>query len=353
MTRIVRVVRITLVHLALCALGAWSVWAQLVYRAPSRYGTVLVACIAVVGTGAILAFWLRTMVRGVAAAARPRTPIDVVHHLCALAILGSCFYGLFLVVNGTLDVGDAAHYPTEIVRIGMDETELGVRIPFAWAEVRSWRRPGEIERILVRPDERARLWDGQAVMVSVRPGFHGVPWVSRIEADIEKRSREVLAVLPDAAQVRRDLAEFYGRLGRHAEAAITTREYARRFPDDRAFPVRMARLLTSRRRFEDVVTVLADVAPRGNDADACMLLGHALSMRGRRSEGIPLLERARAMQPGNWWPHYALGWAYAGGGDHARAVASFQKAVALRPGLPDAERELQRLRPLAARAPAR
>jgi hypothetical protein len=34
-------------------------------------------------------------------------------------------------------------------------------------------------------------------------------------------------------------------------------------------------------------------------------------------------------------------------------VASFQKALELRPGLPDAERELQRLRPLAARAPAR
>jgi Flp pilus assembly protein TadD len=163
----------------------------------------------------------------------------------------------------------------------------------------------------------------------------------------------VLAVLPDAARVRRDLAEFYGRLGRHAEAAITTREYARRFPDDQAFPVRMARLLTSRQRFEDVVTVLADVAPRGDDAEAIMLLGHALSMRGRRSEGIPLLARARAMQPRTWWPHYALGWAYAGDGDHARAVASFQKALALRPGVPDAERELQRLRALAARTPAR
>lgn len=353
MTRLVRMVRLTVVHLALGAIGIWSVWAQLVYRVPSRYGTVALAGLAIVGTGATLALWLRTTVRGVGASPRPLTPIAVVHGLCALATLGCGFYGLFLFVNGTFDVADAAHYPTEIVRIGMDETELGVRVPFAWADVRSWRRPGEIERVLVRPDERERLWRGQAVMVSVRPGFHGVPWVSRIETDVEKRSREVLAVLPDAARVHKELAGFYGRLGRHAEAAIVTREYARRFPDDQEFPVRMARLLTSRHRFEDVVTVLADMAPRRDDAEVSMLLGHALCMRGRRSEGVPLLERARAMRPRNWWPHYALGWAYAGGGDHARAVASFQKAVELRPGLPDAERELQRLRPLAARAPAR
>jgi len=353
MTRLVRIVRLTLVQVALCAIASWSVWAQLVYRVPGRYGSVALAGLAVVGTGATLAFWLRAMLRGASRRPRPLTLVHVVHGLGAVVILGCGFYGVFVFVNGAFDVADPAHYPTEIVRIGMDETELGVRVPVAWADVRSWRRPGTIERVLVRPDERERLWAGQAVMISVRPGFHGVPWVSRIEADVEQRSRDVLAVLPDAAQVRRDLAEFYGRLGRHAEAAITTREYARRFPDDLQFPVRMARLLTARHRFEEVVTVLADVAPRREDAEVSMLLGHALSMRGRRSEGIPLLERARAMQPWNWWPHYALGWAYAGAGEPARAVASFQKAVGLRPGLPDVERELQRLRPLAARAPAR
>jgi Tetratricopeptide repeat len=353
MTVLVRMARVTAVHLALGALGGWSVWAQLIYRTPSRYVTVVLAGVAAACTGLTLAFWLHAMFRGVGATERQVTPVAVAHKTCALALLGFCFYGLFLFTNGKFDVAEPAHYPTEIVRIGMDETEIGVRVPFVWADVRSWRRPGEIERILVRPDERERLWGGQAVVVSVRPGFYGVPWVSRIEADVEKRSREVLAVLPDAGQIRKDLAEFYVRLGRFTEAAMTTRDYAARFPDDRDFPVRIARVLTTRDRFTDVITVLADVEPRREDADVAMLLGYALAMQGRRPEGLALLERARAMQPGNWWPHYALGWAYGAGGDYARAVASFQKAVELRPGLYDAERELQRLRPLAARTPAR
>jgi hypothetical protein len=279
--------------------------------------------------------------------------VAVGQQACALTTLTFAFYGLFLFTNGKFDVADPVHHPTDVVRIGMDETELGMRVPFVWADVRSWRRPGEVERILLRSSERERLWAGQPVMVSVRPGFYGVPWVSRIEADLERRSQVVLGMFPGAGQVRKDLADFYLRLGRYTDAAVTTRDYAQRFPYDQNFPVSVAKRLTSRQRFTDVVTVLAEVAPRREDANVYMLLGYALGMQGRRSEGLALLEKARAMQPTDWWPHYALGWVYAGDAQYAAAVASFEKAVVLRPGLYDAQRELQRLRPLVAQSAAR
>jgi tetratricopeptide (TPR) repeat protein len=342
--------RLTLVHVVLGALGCWSLWAQLVYRTPSRSLSVVLAGLAAATTGLTLAFWLYAVWSGLGASARQLTPIAIAQRLGALIVLGFTFYGLFLFTNGRFDAAAPTHHAAQIAHIGLDETDLGDVMPVAWVDIKSWRRPGELERILLRPDERERLWGGQAVVVSVRPGFYGVPWVSRIEADVETRSRGVLAALPEAAQIRKDLAEFYLRLGRFTEAAMTAREYARRVPGDRDFPVRIAKLLTSRDRFADVIIVLADVAPRREDSDVDMLLGYALAMQGRRPEGVALLERARAAQPRNWWPHYALGWAYSGGGDYPRAVASFQRALQLRPGLSDAERELQRLRPLAARA---
>jgi hypothetical protein len=352
MRALLRLLRVTLVHLALGMLGGWSVWAQLMYRTPSRYVTVLLASIAAVCTGLTLAFWVHAMFRGVGATDQQLAPVVAAQKVCALAVLGFCFYGLFLFANGKFDEGTTGVlYPTEIVRIGTDETEFGIRVPFVWADVRSWRRPGTVERILVRREERERLWGGQAVIVGMKPGFYGVPWIWRFEPDIEKRNRELLERFPDAAMVWQDLAEFYARLERFTEAASTTREYARRAPQDRHFPVRMALLLTTRDRFADVITVLSDVAPRREDAEVYMLLGYSLGMQGRQSEGLPLLQRARTMQPRNWWPHYALGWVYVSTGDYALAMASLQKATELRPGLYDAEAQIERLRPLAARAP--
>ena len=352
MIAVPRLLRVALADLALAALGCWSVWAQLLYRTPSRYVTVVIVTIGAASTGMTLAFWLRAMLRGVGATDRQLSRVAIGKTVCALTTLGFAFYGLFLFTNGKFDVADPVHYPTEILRIGMDETTLGVRAPFVWADVRSWRRTGEVERILLRSSERERLWAGQAVMVSVRPGFYAIPWVSRIEADVERRSQIVLRRFPGAGQVRKDLAEFYVRLGRFTDAAMTTRDYAERFPYDQDFPVYVAKLLTSRHRFGDVVTVLADVAPRRDDANVNMLLGYSLAMQGRRAEGLALLERARAMQPDDWWPHYALGWVYAGNGQHAAAVLSFEKAVVLRPGLYDAQRELQRLRALVGQSAA-
>jgi tetratricopeptide (TPR) repeat protein len=351
MKRLLRLLRVTLVDLALLALGAWAVWAQLAYRTPSRYVTVVLATIAAACTGLTLAFWLLTTFRRVGATAEQVTPVIAAQKACAVAVLGSAFYGLFLFSNGKFDQGAATLHQAEIVRIGMDEIDLGIRVPFVWADVRSWRRPGDVERILLRPVERERLWGGQAVVVGVRPGFYGVSWIWRLEPDLEKRSREVLALFPDAAQIWKDLAEFYVRLERFTEAATTTREYARRVANDRHFPVRIASLLTSHDRFADVVTVLQDVAPRREDAEVYMLLGYSLGMQGRQPEGLPLLERARELQPRNWWPHYGLGWVYRTAGDYPRALASLQKAIELRPGLYDAEQEVERLRAMTTTAP--
>jgi len=349
-----RAIRLVLIDLGLAALGCWSLWAQAVYRIPSPYLTVGLAAVTTAMTALTLVFWLYAAFAGARATRMQRRPLEILSQACAVVVIGFAFYSLFVFTNGKFDLSEPAIHATEIVEIGMEEPTLGVTVPLTWATVRSWRSPGSTERLILRRDERQRSWGGQPVVVFVRSGFFGKPWVSAIEQDVERQSRAVLAVLPGAAQIRKDLAWFYARTGRFSDAASTTRAYTRDFPDDREFPVSMAKLLTTRDRFNDVITVLADVAPLRKDAETYMLLGYALAMQGqRRADGLAYLEQARAMQPRNWWPSYALGWAYAAGGDYGRAVSSFERAVALRRGLSDAERELQRLRPLVANVPSK
>ena len=347
-----RVLRLTVVHLALALLSGWAVWAQAVYRTPSRYLNIMLAVVTLATTALTFVFWLHAVFAGVGATSAQRGPLARAHQAFGLVVLGFCFYSVFLFANGRFDFSDPVTHKTEVIDIGMEEPTLGVPMPFTWATVRSWRVPGATERLVLRWDER--LWGGQAVVVSVRSGYYGVPWVSRIEGDVEAQSRAILAVLPRAAQIRKDLAMYYARIGRFADAATATRSYAADYPDDLDFTVSMAALFTSRDRFADVITALDDAARRRERAEVYMFLGYALAMESsrRRPEGVAYLERARAMQPSNWWPHYALGWAYAGGGQYARAIASFEKAMALRPGLYDVEREVQRLRGLMAGAPA-
>lgn len=336
--------RATLVHWALAALGCWSVWAQYVYRTPQPYLTVLLAVLTLATTTLTLALWLAELYNAIGARPRHRRLVAFGYHACALTILAFTFWGLFLFSNGKFDLSDPVAQATQIVEIAAGETELGLTIPFTWATFPSWRAAGRQERLVVRVDERWRLWGGQHVVLLLRRGFFGVTWISAIEPDFERQSREILKIVPEAAEVWKELAAFNLRIARFDEARRATSEYVARFPHDAAFPVHVANLLTSRDRFADVVTLLTPVAARHEHAGAYMLLGYALGMQGHRAKGLSYLERAREMEPDNWWAYYALGWVYGAHGDTASSVRSFQRALQLRPGLPDVEEQLERLR---------
>lgn len=341
--------RATLVHASLVALGCWSMWAQSVYRAPQPSLTVLLAVLTLVTTSLTLVVWLAEVYGAIGARPRHRRLVDVGYCACALTVLGFTFWGLFLFSNGKFDLSDPVARATEIVEIAAGETELGLTIPFTWATVPSWRTPGRHERLVLRVDERWRLWGGQPVVLLVRRGFFGVTWISAIEPDVERQSREILRLVPEAETVWKELAVFNLRIARFDEARRTASEYVARFPGDPDFPVHVASILTSRDRFADVIALLRPVAAGHEHAGAYMLLGYALGMRGDRVEGLAYLERAREMEPDNWWPYYALGWVHSTHGDTASALRSFERALQLRPGLVDVEEHLQRIRPPAAR----
>jgi len=291
--------------------------------------------------------WLAEVYRLMEARARPRRLVVIGHRVCALTILGFTGWGLFLFSNGKFGLSDPVVHATEIVEVAAGETDLGLIVPFTWAVLRSWQDPARQERMLLRWDERSRLWAGQPVVVLARRGFFGVTWISAVEPDVERQSRDVLQVVPDAVEVWKERARFNLRIGRFDEARAAADEYVARFPRDPEFPVYVASVLITRERFADVVVLLQPVAERHAHAGALMYLGYALGRQGRRAEGLASLERARVLEPDNWWPYYGLGWVQAAHGDTVGAVQSFERALQLRPGLQDVERELRRLRALA------
>jgi hypothetical protein len=233
-------------YLALAVLGAWSVWAQFFYRASQPYLTVLLAVLTLVATGVMLALGFVRIYRALQRKS-PKGLVRFGYRACGFVVVAFTLWGAFLFANGRLDRSDPVPHATEIVGIAGGETGMGI-IPFTWMELRPWREPKRPQRLLVRGDERPRFFNGQPVVVLTRRGYFGVAWVSAVEPDVARQSREILRLTPRASQVYKDLIRFYVRIGRLDEARRTAGEYTAQFPDDRDFPVQAATLLAARDR---------------------------------------------------------------------------------------------------------
>ena len=231
-------------YLALAVLGAWSVWAQFFYRTSQPYLTVLLAVLTLVATGVMLALGFVRIYRALQRKP-PKRLVRFGYRACGFVVVAFTLWGAFLFANGRLDRSDPVAHATEIVGIAGGETGLSI-LPFTWMELRPWKDPKRPERLLVRGDERARFFNGQPVVVLVRRGYFGVAWVSAVEPDVARQSREILKVAPRASQVYKDLVRFYVRIGRMEDARRTAGEYTAQFPDDREFPVQAATLLSAR-----------------------------------------------------------------------------------------------------------
>jgi hypothetical protein len=233
-------------YLALAVLGAWSVWAQFFYRASQPYLTVLLAVLTLVATGFTLALGFVRIYRAFQRKP-PKRLVRFGYRACAVFVGAFTLWGAFLFANGRLDRSDTVPHATEIVGIAGGDTGMSI-IPFTWLELRPWREPKRPQRLLVRGDERPRFFNGQPVVVLTRRGYFGVAWVSAVEPDVARQSREILKVAPRASQVYKDLIRFYVRIGSLDEARRTAGEYTVQFPDDRDFPIQVAAMLSPRDR---------------------------------------------------------------------------------------------------------
>jgi hypothetical protein len=272
--------------------------------------------------------------------------------------------GLFSFLNGVLDHSGTLEAKSEVRALGTAEVELDEATTLGWVDLRSWRHPDAVERILLHSWERAPLWRRLPVIAHVRSGAYGVPWVSRVSRDDEAHYRKVIEIAPTAGGPRQALIYQYVAQRRWPEVTAVTQDYARLYPHDYKFIGGVVMQLMLAEHYREAVTLLEPCAADGRNREAVRFLGwtlhemavHGLALSGRRKpyprdelraqsrRGIALLEASLAMKPDDPTTHSYLGWAYRDAGRFPEAIAMFQRLLEQVPGHPDAQRQISRIR---------
>jgi tetratricopeptide (TPR) repeat protein len=331
--------------LAITALGGWGLWVQLTYRRP---GTLLflLPWLSLGLTALSVVMLVNHVLRWAPRRDAARMLYERVEYWGSLTVLTFCCYGLFLFSNGLRDTSIPRSYRSEVLDIVNGELELNIggSVPVSWAKLRSWSDPAKTMRILLWENERHRLWVGEAVIVKVREGALGLPWIFGIERDYEKYARDVLALTPTATAGWKALVGFYLQERRWAEAGQLTREYLKIYPEDYQFATISAGTLAQAGQVQEVIMILDPLADRHLDYWLYTTLGIALARVGPSERSVALLKDAIAMQPDSAWPYYLLAQVYEEWGRREEAIPVYEKVLQLEPEFQDARYRLNRIR---------
>ena len=147
----------------------------------------------------------------------------------ALALYG--LYGVVLAYNGSLDTGAATEHRTEVLRM------RGWPPMMQWAELRGWEAGQPTSRVYVFPGrdgfQMTRPMVGQPVIVRIRPGLLGIPWVDTMRPDPSYQAEAILQAAPTAGRVRRELILRLIHNGQWADALAQTTIHHQQYPHDR------------------------------------------------------------------------------------------------------------------------
>ena len=125
--------------------------------------------------------------------------------------------------------------------------------------------PGRIERLVLSPgrDEisLASARPGQAVVISMRHGWFGVPWVATIAVDHAEHAQRVLSTLPTAAAMRKAMIATLSRQRRWQELRAQAEAHLREYPNDRDYILALARELQAQGQTAEGTALARQVRP--------------------------------------------------------------------------------------------
>ncbi len=331
-------------HMLLLALAVFGVWAQLTYRVPGGRVFVILPLVGVALACVSLSLLVNHAVWGRWTDDRWRRVFARFELGSGALILAFFTYGLFLTFNAGFDVSRPMEYPSEIKSFGGGKVDVGFTISYWWANVRSWRKPGTVEPMILTDWERWNLWGGEPVVIRVREGFFHVPWIAGVQKDEVEWSRRVLRQMPRAAWIWKGLAEHYYKRRQWPEMVAASTEYFRLYPNDTDLAKQFSAPLYNIGHWKEAVELLEPLAVRVGDAGIYSLYGFALTRVGRKPEGLKWLEKSYALDPDDWWTPAALAYAHYADRDCQSAMPWIARSLALRPTNPEVEDELNHCR---------
>jgi hypothetical protein len=235
-------------------------------------------------------------------------------------------------VNARFDRSPPVAHRAEVVAIGARSRAPGTDLVHSWMDVRS-RTLGDGIRIPLGPYEQATFWRREPVLVFVRTGRLGIPWIARIERDVEGTYRNELARRPGARGPSQELVTFLIDHMRWEDARDESVRYLALHPEDVDFAIYAAANMSVRGWLDTGVEILRPAADRRPGRH---LLGRLAWMEARRGDSARAVAVARAAAEryrDAWEFPLIAGWALARAGDRAGAAAAFEEANRIHPGV--------------------
>jgi tetratricopeptide (TPR) repeat protein len=293
------------IALAACFLALYT---QTLFRVPSRFLFILIPYVSAALVFLSVIMLVNHLLRGVREDDPARTVFRVAEQVSGICVRVFVLYSVLLFANAALDRTAAEPREADVIEIAGDSLDLG-HIPFRWIALRPVANPGRVERVLLSSADPP-VWAGEPVLLDVRPGFFRLPWIARISPDDVRQGRAILERNPASAQGWKMLIKGYALRNKVTEGTDATVEYARLYPADYDAPETIAKGLGMAGHCPEMYRVLEPFIPRRTDYEFYFYVGHALACMKRTPEALAFLEKARALEPENWWADYEIGYLY-------------------------------------------
>jgi hypothetical protein len=221
--------------------GAWSGLRARLETLPTAWGTVTSALVVVVFASASVVIIEVLLARLIDRITSGRPEAIRRAKMVILWVFGAYFACyLALAYNAMLDTSPITAHQSEALGVTRRSLQVGfVSHEVWWLSFRSWRAPGQTEYIVVHPYRDGywpwEVWEGLPLVVEVRPGMLGLPWVVYTHIDRTALLERLVRQLPTAAVPRKELITRYVAEARWSDALRHAREHLVLYPADRDF----------------------------------------------------------------------------------------------------------------------